>query len=75
MSRGEGILLLKDLGNNLRRAIRAIVTEVITMMSWVAVAQAAELNKIIREKNSAQQSESIVQDTYFHNEENFRLVW
>lgn len=72
MSRGEGILLLKDLGNNLRRAIRTIATEVITTMSWVAVVQARELKRIIREKNSAQQSESIVQNTYFHDKENFR---
>lgn len=77
MSRGEEILLLKDLGNNLRRAIRTIATEVIRTMSWAAVVQARELKRIMREKSSAQQSESLVhvQNTYFHDEENFREAW
>lgn len=50
MSRGEGMLLLKDLGlvaNKVRRAMRAIATEVIATARWVAV-QAGELNMTTR---------------------------
>ena len=46
------MLLLKDLGlvaNNMRRAMRAIATEVIATARWVAV-QAGELDKTIRGK-------------------------
>lgn len=53
MSRGEGMLLLKDLGlvaNNVRRAMRAIATEVIATARWVAV-QAGELNMTTRGKD------------------------
>ena len=52
VSRGEGMLLLKDLDlvtNNVRRAMRATAIEVIATARWVAV-QAVEL-KTIRAKD------------------------
>ena len=57
------MLLLKDLGlfrNYVRRAIRTIAREVITMVIWVAIVQLESLNKIMRERISAQQPESII---------------
>lgn len=72
------MLLLKDLGlvtNNLRRVMRAIATEAIATVRWVAVVQAGELNKTIRGKDlcSATGRHCTV-CTCAHNVETFRQV-